>query len=689
MNTRRWFLVGALALAACGTEDPGQGGPDEWMSGDAEAVEGGGEGEGGGGDDGAPFVPEEPVFREAHPRIYLERNEARLGAALAAGSPAAQRFRGLVDAQLDGGNAYKFEGWFAALIGQLTGEARYCAYAIDEVDAYVASEEARIAGGERAEVAADSYLYVGEKIGDVMLTYDWCFDALSAAQRGRWLALAAQAVWNVWHHEEASWGGTVFPWSGWSVDNPSNNYYYSFLRATMLFGLAAHGEHPDAAGWLAFFRDDKIGAQLMPTFAAELEGGGSREGTGYGTAMMNLWSIYDLWFGSTGEDLHHQTGHGRASLVQMLHAIVPTRDRLAPIGDHARDQTAAMFDYHRVYIAALAHLYQDDPLAAQARWFLARSSVPQMTQAFMYVTEFLYDEPDIAELPIDTLGRAYHGPGVGVLYARSGWETDATWVNLIAGPYSESHAHHDQGSFMLYKGEWLAYDANVQSESGISQGEALHNLVRIAEGATTVRMREGTESAMVALARGEGWLHAAADLTPAYDGHPAVSRVEREVVFLEPDCLVVFDRVTTAPGTTQTWQLNTPIQPSLAGARATMTGAQHTLRVERLAPASAATSIHDLGAESGDEVEGGYRVDAQLAGGEQQLLHVLWIDDAAGTVTRSDAEGRIGAEIQLAGGRTATVRFGAAGVDGTLTIREGGATVADETLAAGVSTLAE
>jgi len=636
---------------------------------------------GGGGDDDGP----DPVFAEDHPRIYLERNKDRLRELLDAGDPAAVRFRDMVDAQLGGANIYDFRAWYAALVGQLTEDPEYCELAVAQVDTFVTSEEAHIADGSAPEVARDSYLYIGEEAGDVLLTYDWCFDHASDDQKGRWLRYAAQAVDNVWNHETASWGGTTMPWSGWSVDNPSNNYYYSFLRATMLLGLAAHGEIDEAASWLDFFRTTKIGEQLVPTFEADLDGGGSREGTGYGVSMMRLWELYDLWQGSTGEDIARLTEHTRASLLYMTHAIVPTRDRLAPIGDHARDSTASLFDYHRNYLQELSYLFRGDPVVPEVKTLLATSTVPEMDQPFMYVYDFLYQMPEVSPAPMDGLGRAYYAPGTGLVFARSSWDTDATWVNLIAGPYTESHAHHDQGSFLIYKGGWLAYDPIIESTSGIRKEDELHNLVRITRGGETIPQREGTESHVVALSRGDGWLHAAVDVTPAWND-PDVQKVERELVFIEPDTVVVFDRVTTATGTQQIWQLNAPARPAISGATATIDGAAADLIVRRLAPSSASATVFDW---TGDgDFHGGFRLDETVAAGAQQYLHVLSLGGAVTSAARSDAGGRIGAQISLADGRTATVRFGASGVDGTLEIT-GGATSVSETLTTGVDPLPE
>jgi hypothetical protein len=601
-----------------------------------------------------------PTFGTDHARIYLSRNHDRLAALLESGAPAATRFKDMVDSQVAGGDVYGFESWYAALIGQLTGDASYCDYAVARTDAQVAAEEALIASGAAPEVAHDSYLEIGEEVGDIMLTYDWCFDAMSSSQKSRWLDFSAQAVSNVWHPETATWGGVVMPWSGWAIDDPSDNYFYSFLRATMMFGLAAHGEHPDADAALTQFRDVKIGEELVPTFDADLTGGGSREGTGYGVSMHRLWELYDFWQGSTGEDLAGLTPHTRASLLYYLHAVVPTRDFVAPYGDHSRDSTGALFDYERNYVQELSYLYRDDALVPEAKFFLDASSVPEMGQLFMYVYDFLYAVPDVAPAPMDSLGTAWYGPGIGELFARSSWDPDATWVSFIAGPYTQSHAHRDQGSLLLYKSGWLAYDPVIDSHSGIRQEEELHNLVRL----DGLQQQVGTASTLLALHKGPGWLHVAADLAPVYGG--AVDVDQRELVYLDPDCVVVFDRVTTDAGVDQIWQLNAPTRPTISGNRATIDGAAYDLQIDRVGGATATPTIYDWTSDPESDFSGGFRLDETVAGGARVMLHVLSIAGTVTAATASDADGRTGVAITFADGRTATVRFGSGGVGGTL-----------------------
>jgi hypothetical protein len=679
----RRSVVLALLLAACGTDAttnddpsaPDYEGPSGDQDGDGDVDIDDGDTDG----DGIPDVdPEDdntlPTYPVAHPRIYLTPNRGRLEAALAANTPAASRFRAKVDQWMAGSDIWGFQAWNAALMSQLTGDTAYCTKAVSKIETQVAAAEAKIASGAAPVVAGDSYLEIGELVGDLALVYDWCFDQVSASQRNRWMAYANQAIWNVWHPTEAKWGTRTIPWSGWSVNNPSNNYYYSFLRATMLVGLAAKGETSQADEWIEQFREAKIMGQLIPTFDADLSGGGSREGTGYGVAMRRLFELYDFWKSTTGESLATKTPHTRSSMRAFMHQIVPTFDRVAPTGDHARDATGAFFDYHRNYLQELITLFPNDPMAGPATTLLDSASVPQMGQGFMLAYDFLYDS-EVEAAPLDALASDYYAPGIGELYSRSSWDADATWINLIAGPYTESHAHQDQGSLMVFKGSWLAHDAIVHSRSGLPQETTAHGLVRIDSNGSPVRQIASTVSSLVALRQGPGWLHAAADVTPAYNGNAAVQLVQRELVYLKPNVVIVFDRVRSAAGTTQTWQLPTPVQPAIAGATATITSAGHALKLTRVQPSSATMTTHSYA--SGSDFTGGYRLDQRVAGGDQRYLHVLSLDGAATSVT---ASGSTGVTVST-GGHTATVVFERDSAGATLTL-DGVTTTLDASMGA-------
>ncbi len=633
-------------------------------------------------DAGSGAAPQQPTYPTAHPRIYLGANRARLAAALTAKTPEAATFQSVVDAWVAGANQWGFTSWNAALMGQLTGDAKYCTAAIADVELQVSTAEAAIAAGTAPVVAGDSYLYVGDDIGNLALVYDWCNSTITAAQKTRWLAYADQAVANVWNASGASWGGKAMAWDGWATNDAMDNYYYSFLRATMLLGLATKGEDPQADNFITQFRTTKLKAQLFPAFDADLVGGGSREGTSYGVAMRRLWELYDWWHATTGEVLATLTPQTRASILSFMHQTLPTLDRVAPTGDQARDSTASYFDYDRQYLAELAAMFATDPLAPRATYLNAHSSIPAMTEPFMAEYDLLY-APPVAATTLDGMGTAYYAPGIGQLYARSGWDVHATWINLIAGPYTESHAHQDQGSLMFYKDGWLAYDAVIDSASGLRQETNAHGLVRIdrTAGGAAIPQVAPTTSKLVALQAGTGWLYAAADVTAAYNGDPAISQVQREILFLQPDVVVVFDRVTSTSGTQQTWQLASPVAPAISGTTATFTNAGHTLRVQRLAPAAATASTFDYIDDPSGDYKSGYRLDETMPGGAQRYLHVMSVDGAAVTATAMSATS---ASITLNDGRVAVVTFQSDTIGASLTL-SGVATP----LAASVATLPE
>jgi hypothetical protein len=639
----------------------------------------GSDGSGGGSGSGSNYTDNTPpTYPTQHPRIYLAANKARLQSALSANRPSAMRLKGIVDNWVNGTDYWGFEAWNSALMGQLTGQSKYCAKAISVVDAQVSAAESAIAGGGQPAVAGDSYLDVGGMIGDVALVYDWCFDSVSSSQKTRWLAYANQAVYNVWHNTTAKWGNNTFPWTGWATNDPSDNYYYSFLRATMLLGLAEKGEDPQGDTWINQFRQTKVMGQLVPTFDADLVGGGSREGTGYGVAMRSLFFLYDIWHATTGEPLAYATPHTRASMLSFMHQVVPTLDRFAPTGDQSRDSTASLFDYQRNYLQELVRLYPNDHLSPRAQALLKDCSVPQMANSFMAADDFLYDNMDVSTGTLSG-GTAYYAPGIGELYARSGWDTHATWINLIAGPYTESHAHQDQGSLMIYKDSWLMYDSVIDSHSGLRQETTAHSLVRVSNGGTPVPQVASTTSHLEALHTGNGWLYAAADLTPAYNGNAAVTKMQREVVYLEPDTVVVYDRVTTPASMQQVWQLATPKQPAISGSTATISGA-HVLHVQRFSP-NATMSVFNYTADPSGDYGGGYRLDETVAGGDQRFLNVLSID---GAVTNASAANDSTVTVTLSNGQTATVAFNRSSIGATLTYNG-----ASKTLAAGVDSLPE
>ena len=532
---------------------------------------------------------------------YVERRSAEFS-----------RFKRWVDAAVSGSPGYAFAASHAALLHRITGDAKYCDLAVRTVDGEVAEAEAAIAAGRAPAIAGDSYLEVGPRIADLSLTLDACKAQLDEQERARWSAYAEQAVWNVWNHGRATWGGRPHPWTGWSVDNPGNNYYYSFVEATMYWALASGN-----AKWMGLLRDDKL--VRLREYYARLPGGGSLEGTGYGTAHMRLFAVYRLWRDATGEDLANASSHANDSIAYWVHATVPSLDRFAPIGDQSRNSVPELYDYHRRLMLEARASSKDPQARALAAWWLGNIAVARMNDGFNTVYDLL-PAGDAGEAPEALV---YHARGVGHVFARSGWDKDATWLSFVAGPYNESHAHQEQGGFTLFsRGDWLAVTENIWSHSGIQQGTETNNVVRFERsnpdarqcmapaGDRIVHQCEQPDPATIEVSQADGALTIDADLTPVYAGNPALQSWTRRLVFSDRK-LLVSDRFSLGTGTRAVFQVNVPVEPTINGAEAVA----GRLRVRVLEPATARLSVHDWREVDGSEFRRGWRLDVE--GGER------------------------------------------------------------------------
>lgn len=531
-------------------------------------------------------------------------------------APAFARFKRWVDLAAMGSPDDGFTAYDAALMHRLDAQPAYCKLAIRMTDDEVRTAERAIDAGETPEIAADSYLDVGPRIAALAMTLDTCRARIDAAMQARWSAYAEQAVWNVWHPLRAHWGLRPRPWTGWATDDPGNNYHYSFLEATLAWALASSSDD-----WMRFLREEKL--PPLRKALAELRGGGSREGTGYGVAQMRLFAFCRLWRDATGEALC--TTLARDDIAYWTHATVPTLDRFAPIGDQSRSSVPELYDYHRRLMLEARALADDPQAEAQASWWLHAISVPRMRSGFNLRHDLL-PAGDAGGAPPTAL--FHHATGTGHLFARTAWSRDALWLAFVAGPYDQSHAHQEQGGFTLFGGDWLAAPENLWTHSGLQQGTETHNVLRFERDAPLGRQCQGpaddrvvhqcpdTRSAMAVVPGIDGALHVDADLTPAYGDDAPVKRWVRRLDFA-PGRLRVEDRFATTPGTRATFQLQLPTEPRIAG-RTIVAG---RLRATVLTPADARLSVLDWRSVDPAEFRAGWRVD--VSGGTDTYVVLL------------------------------------------------------------------
>jgi hypothetical protein len=509
------------------------------------------------------------------------------------------QFQAGVDDALAGGPPYAYSASHSVIMYRLTGNVAYLEDAIARVDQFVIHGEAAIAAGGQPALAGDSYLEVGWFIEQLSLAYDFGFELLTPSQQQRWTRFGDQAIHNVWHPADATWDSRPHPWTGWSVCDPGNNYHYSFLRATMMWGWARQD-----LTLLNFLQTQKF-PPLMDYLAA-LPGGGSREGTGYGTAQKNLFENYVYWKSATGEDLATITPHTKQTIDYWVHATVPTLDRFAPIGDQSRSSIPELYDYHENLVHTAVALSPGTPEAGRGAWWVQHNSVNGPIHQFNAAPYLL----SYADAPAAPTALSYHASGAGVFFARSHWATDASWVSFVAGKYDQSHAHQDQGSFTFFTNDWLAVTNNIWSHSGINQGVEVHNVIRFERPDGTVipqNHSDTVQSTLVETSAG-GTQAASANLSNAYSANSSLVQSWTRDIQLTGDRLRVTDQCTVAAGVVPVFQINVPVEPVRQENGEFFAG---HLRITPLQPVSAWNFVQ----MAAPEFNGGWRIDLYAESG--------------------------------------------------------------------------
>ncbi len=171
------------------------------------------------------------------------------------------------------------------------------------------------------------------------------------------------------------------------------------------------------------------------------------------------------------------------------------------------------------------------------------------------VERLIWDDPSVPDAIPDETSRSY--PTTGVVTMRSGWENQATFVGLKSGSSAVGHSQLDANSFVVSsRGERLLIDEGIwpyghdlgffDSDGGMrwnfdGNGTIGHNTLMVdGEG-----QRYGADypGRIVSFDAGREMDVAVADGTAAYGGR--LKRYLRTLVFVKPDVVLVWDRVSS------------------------------------------------------------------------------------------------------------------------------------------------
>ncbi|NCO36203.1 MAG: hypothetical protein AUJ92_04280 [Armatimonadetes bacterium CG2_30_59_28] len=217
--------------------------------------------------------------------------------------------------------------------------------------------------------------------------------------------------------------------------------------------------------------------------------------------------------------------------------------------------------------------------------------------------DLLFCDPDIEEIPPDDLPASRLFKSIHLATFRSSWDEDAVFLAFKGGSNSWSHCHLDLASFILHAyGEPLVVDPGTlgYSDHYFNSVEppvstAWHNTLIVDGGnqrqppryRMSYDLNEGGDAygELSSFTESEGSAIIRGDATTAYAD--TLERFHRYVVYLKPNCFVVYDDIIVKDARTQRhleWLLHSAAPMVELGDRIEIRGEKATLVVQPLLP---------------------------------------------------------------------------------------------------------
>jgi hypothetical protein len=487
---------------------------------------------------------------------------AAMRAAATAGAPAWKALKANVEAGLEHGDLGDASLMNVAVAYLVSGDRRYCERLTGAVRGTLRSANPR----------GDSYYNYAGIMADLATTLSYCGPLLDAPLRGEIVAYLDKWTDELWFHNQGS---------GWGLKDPGNNYHISFLLGTAWAGLAlqsvAHPSAPKYLGMVAKGVDEELAY-----IAERCPGGGWAEGTNYGEGSKGRLADLLSLVAAAGMKNVFQTSDYFAAVVRYAHyQLQPGNEYLYPAGDMARESNMTANPYTRGYVQQIVYWLADSDVRAVGQWYLDHV-VPNYRTGFNHPQGLWRDvvyKLHIPGKPQGALPLSYWAKGDNFVSMRSGWDAHATALMVSgASKIDQSHAHLDTGGFTLWRDGWQVVDAVTYSHSGLLQEPGAHNLIHV-DGARKVPVAPKGLLRFVDDPRASYLQIDATGLYARGDADHAknllLGEMTREMVYLKPDTVIVYDRVEPAsPGTAYAWRLHFPERPAASGStmRATHDG---------------------------------------------------------------------------------------------------------------------
>ncbi len=524
--------------------------------------------------------------QEPHPRIWLSPAiKARLQAARLANTAEWQQLRNWCDARVGTNQPelYNFLEWYSCVMNfglayQASGDPVYGNEGVKYLTALLRDRNVIGDGLGGATAIQMDAGYVSRSLGTgVSIGRDWLHDAPNMTPALVAECTARMADWHAWIHRPETFG----------TGDPQSNYHAGHFAMTYTSSISFEGDPGFNPAWTT--KAEAMWADVRDLLNTQLDGGDWTEGWNYGPWAMREYLGYPfaLETGTTRPNHWDEidiAGELARSHVSMLH---PSRALFADDGRWSGDFKG---DPRSTTMRMVSILSDTDPTGkGLAVWFAQNLAwepgAPDRWE------RFLYTDPSIAPIaptPANVGGLTWKGWGHAVARSADWTHTDATFVEVVAWP--DLAEEHNFGEVKLAsRGEILLTDGQTWQLEG-----EYSNTPRI-EGAHTYapyqEVWHDSAAMTVDFLDGAYTYFKIDDFDQAYNGvnddTPSCAYFRRDVVFLVPDHLVVFDNITaTSLANTITEQWHVMGDPVISGDTATLTRTNAKLFLRTVSPAA-------------------------------------------------------------------------------------------------------
>ncbi len=530
--------------------------------------------------------------------------------------------------------------------------------------------------------------------------------------------------------------------NAWRFTDLSNQIYVNSGKNVLTgIALAGAGIDPEKEAFYLRQAEDFMRLHLIPgTNFWTSDDGGWGEGHSYCSFTMKDWGLEaHAWASASGEDIFQVANFFR--FLSQWRVYERRYDgSLAKFNDSGRGGMGVPCP------TFIASRWGDRHAQKQAAGEVAQAlanpgdySNTHLWQAVLWYDPRLPAAEDYTYPETMPLGR--HFAGVGQVVVRSGWGPEDLWAVFKSGPAFTpgTHYHADENSFIIDRGGSLALDSGSDDRSvdhypAYFQRTIAHNTITVKKPGERFRgpgndggqiggswrelggnrydsaqygmhlpPRELSLAGIVAFETNAYYTYAVGDAAKAYD-EGKVPEFTRQFLHLQPDFIVVFDRVTAGDAAYEKrWLLHTIDEPKVEGKTAVVTHLKGRLFSTTLLPTDARVEVvggpgkefwsdgenYPISNKSKECEPGAWRIEVYPGTPRERdfFCHVLYVTDsgkeAAPPVQLTDGE-----QVTLSfadAGRTYVVSLSKDGpVGGHVKVSEGAKVLIDQPLTEGI-----